>query len=197
MSGLRINFDKSEVMVVGFSSEEQQRIADNLNCRLTSFLISYLGMPLGDSRILIRDLEPLMGRVTKKTEPWRGHFTSKGSKTVLIDSCLFSLPMYMMGLYTLPEGIHASFDKELSRFFWQGSDGRQKYHMVKWADLCTPKDKGGIGILSSRKMNKALMLRWAWRILREEGGYGYISSKLNTYRVAPLLTCDRQDGSQF
>ena len=104
---------------------------------------------------------------------------------MLIESCLSSLPMYMMGLYTLPEGIHASFDKELSRFFWQGSDGRQKYHMVKWADLCTPKDRGGIGILSSRKMNKALMLRWVWRILREEGDYGYRSSKQNTSRVAP------------
>ena len=143
MYGLKINFDKSEVMVVGFSPEEQQQIVDNLNFRLTSFPISYLGMPLGDSRILIRDLEPLMGRVRKKAEPWRGRFTSKGSKTVLIDSCLSSLPMYMMGLYTLPEGIHASFDKELSRFFWQGSDGRQKYLMVKWEDLCAPKDKGG------------------------------------------------------
>ena len=49
MSGLKINFDKSEVVVLGFSEEEQQRIADNLNCRLSSFPISYLGMPLSGS----------------------------------------------------------------------------------------------------------------------------------------------------
>ena len=68
--------------------------------------------------------------------------------------------------------MHGAFDKELSGFFWQAADLRQKYHMVKWADVCAPKDMGGIGILSSRKMNVALMLRWVWRILREEGG-GY------------------------
>ncbi|XP_071683810.1 uncharacterized mitochondrial protein AtMg01250-like [Lolium perenne] len=71
MSGLKINFDKSEVVVLG---------------------------------ILIRDLTPLVGRVRAKAEPWCGRFTSKGSKTVLIDSCLSSLPMYIMGLYILPEG---------------------------------------------------------------------------------------------
>ncbi|KAE8794585.1 ABC transporter G family member 37 [Hordeum vulgare] len=52
MSGLKINFDKSEVVVLGYSEDEQLRIADNLYCSLTSFPISYLGMPLAESRIL-------------------------------------------------------------------------------------------------------------------------------------------------
>src|SRR3990170_7970723 len=43
MSGLRINFDKSEVMVLGYSPEESQLIADRLNCQLGSFPTSYLG----------------------------------------------------------------------------------------------------------------------------------------------------------
>jgi hypothetical protein len=174
MSGLKINFDKSEVLILGYAPEDQQRIADNLNCRLSSFPITYLGMPIQDTRILINDLDPLVGRVRAKAEPWRGRFTSKGSKSVLIDSCLSILPMYMMGLYLLPEGVHGTFDKELSCFFWQDMNGRQKYHMVKWADICAPMDHGGIGILASCRFNKALMLKWVWRILRGEGGvYGY------------------------
>ena len=47
MSGLKINFDKSEVVVLGYSPEEQQRIANNLNCKLSSFLVTYLGCPSG------------------------------------------------------------------------------------------------------------------------------------------------------
>ena len=142
MSGLKINFDKSEVVVLGYPPEEQRRIADNLNCRLSTFPVSYLGMPIRDSRILIRDLEPLVGRVKAKSEPWQGRFTSKGSKTILIDACLSSLPMYTMGLYLLPEGVHESFDRELSRFFWQAANGRPKYHMVKWSDICAPRSLG-------------------------------------------------------
>ena len=70
MSGLKINFDKSEVMIMGYSTEDQQRIADNLNCKLSSFPVTYLGMPLSDSRLLVKDLEPVVGRVKTKAEPW-------------------------------------------------------------------------------------------------------------------------------
>ena len=105
--------------------------------------------------------------------------------------------MFLMGVYILPEGIHSSFDRDLSRFFWQAANGRQKYHMVKWADVCTPKDMGGIGILSSRKMNVALMLKWVWRILREEGGLWLQLIRVKYLQGRPLFSCDRQDGSQF
>jgi hypothetical protein len=97
MSGLKINFDKSEVVILGYSPKDQQQIADSLNCRLTSFPVSYLGMPIWDSRILIKDLDPLVERVKSKAEPWRGKFTSKGSKTILINSCLSSLPCTLWG----------------------------------------------------------------------------------------------------
>ena len=117
MSGLKINFDTSEVMIMGFPPDEQQRIADKLNCKLSAFPVTYLGMPLSDSRILIKDLEPVTQRVKAKAEPWQGRFTSKASKKILIDACLSSLPMYQMGVYVLPEGTHVTFDRELSRFF--------------------------------------------------------------------------------
>src|SRR4051812_28395107 len=40
MSGLTINFDKSEVMVLGYPEEERQRIAEGLNCKLADFPIT-------------------------------------------------------------------------------------------------------------------------------------------------------------
>jgi hypothetical protein len=115
--GLKINFDKSEVVVLGYSEAEQQRIVDNLNCRFSTFPIAYLGMSMSNSRVLLSEFNPLMGRVVSRAEPWCGRFTSKGSKTVLIDSNLSSIPMYMMGLYILPERVHNLFDKDLSHFF--------------------------------------------------------------------------------
>jgi hypothetical protein len=69
MFGLEINFDKSDVMVMGYNPEEQNRIADNLHCRLLSLSINYLGMLIWDTRILIKDLDPLVGRVKSKAEP--------------------------------------------------------------------------------------------------------------------------------
>jgi hypothetical protein len=48
MSGLKINFARSEVIVVGTTHPEQVRIADLLNCKLGKIPISYLGLPVND-----------------------------------------------------------------------------------------------------------------------------------------------------
>ncbi|KAE8781931.1 ABC transporter G family member 37 [Hordeum vulgare] len=69
MSRIKINIDKSEVVVLGYSKAEQHRIADNLNCRLSSFPVSYLGMPLAESRILLSGFDPLVERVASRAEP--------------------------------------------------------------------------------------------------------------------------------
>jgi hypothetical protein len=69
--------------------------------------------------------------------------------------------------------------------------------MVKWADVCAPKDLGGIGIISSRHMNVALMLKWVWRILSDDGGLWLKLIKAKYLRGRPLLACDRRERSQF
>ncbi|KAE8773845.1 retrotransposon unclassified [Hordeum vulgare] len=190
--------DDTMIMVTGSDSDIViHRIADNLNCKLAVLPISYLGMPLAESRILISGFDPLVGRVASRAEPWCGRFTSKGSKSVLISSNLASLPMYMMGMYILPEGVHNAFDKELARFFWQAGDDRPKYHMIKWADICLPKDRGDLGIPASHPMNVALMLCWVWRILQGDGGLWLQLIEAKYLRGRPLLACSLATGSQF
>jgi hypothetical protein len=72
--------------------------------------------------------------------------------------------MYAMGLFILADGTHASFDKILARFFWEGVSDKRSYHWVNWPEVCRPKDKGGLGIINSRFFNAALMVNWVWRI---------------------------------
>lgn len=53
---------------MGYLHVDEQRIADNLNRRLSFFPISYLEMPLFDSRIEIWDFDP---------PPHKGRFASR------------------------------------------------------------------------------------------------------------------------
>ncbi|XP_040249723.1 uncharacterized mitochondrial protein AtMg00310-like [Aegilops tauschii subsp. strangulata] len=69
-----------------------------------------------------------------------------------------------MGLFLLAEGVHAKMDTPRSRFFWEGSGPKRKYHMVKWAAVCRPKDLGGLGMTNTRILNIALMCKWIWKI---------------------------------
>jgi hypothetical protein len=65
-----------------------------------------------------------------------------------------------MSLYLLHEATHAFMDSTRARFFWEGVWPKQKYHMLDWAMVCMPKEDGGLGVLNSRHMNTALMLKW-------------------------------------
>jgi hypothetical protein len=73
-------------------------------------------------------------------------------------------------MYMLFDATHASFDKVRSRFFWEGVGQKRKYHMVDWATVCKPKELGGLGILNTRIMNIALMLKWIWKLYQNAEG---------------------------
>jgi hypothetical protein len=47
-----------------------------------------------------------------------------------VNSCLSSIPTYMMGFYHLSDGQHRELDTIRSRFFWQGGGRVFKYHMA-------------------------------------------------------------------
>ena len=37
--------------------------------------------------------------------------------------------------------------------------------MIKWGTVCSSKKKGGLGIPSLTKLNKALLGKWNWRLV--------------------------------
>ncbi|KAK1666249.1 hypothetical protein QYE76_054408 [Lolium multiflorum] len=51
MSGLKINYHKNEVIVMGQPMEEQLRVANKLNCKRGSFPFMYLGLPISDRKL--------------------------------------------------------------------------------------------------------------------------------------------------
>ena len=104
MSGLKINFDKSEVVVMGVTVEEQQRIACNLNCKVGKFPIYYLGLLLSDSRITTADWGFFTTRVGTRVDPWQGKHHSSADMLVLLNACLTSLVIFSMSLFLLGIG---------------------------------------------------------------------------------------------
>lgn len=43
----------------------------------------------------------------------------------------------------------------------------RKQHLVSWKKVCRPKREGGLGIRSSRDMNKALVAKVGWRLIHD------------------------------
>lgn len=70
-------------------------------------------------------------KMLKRLDPWKGKCMTSGGKLILSNSCLTSLPMYVMGFYLLPyllpKGMHKKMDAIRGKFFWQGVGEAFKY----------------------------------------------------------------------
>jgi hypothetical protein len=146
MFGMKINFDKSEVFTVGLTDEEQQQTVEILNCKLCSFPMKYLGLLVIDHKISKAQLRYVSDKTEKRLGTWQCDYLSSGGKSILIDACLSNIPMYTMGVYQLYKGNYQMLDTIRSRFFWQDTGKKRKYHMIKWEALKRPKEFGGARI---------------------------------------------------
>ena len=102
----------------------------SVGCRVGQLPIIYLGLPVSDIKISKAQLSYVADKANRRLATWKCDSLSSRGKATLINSCLSSLPMYTMGVYQLYEGNYQALYNIRSRFFWQGSNKKRKYHMV-------------------------------------------------------------------
>ena len=166
LSSLKINLNKSEIIPIG-PVDNAEELATELGCKTGSFPTSYLGLPLGAKYKALGVWDSMEERFRKKLASWKIQYISKGGRATLIHSTLSSLPIYYLSLFRMPQKVCARLEKIQRQFLWGGSNHDRKISLVRWAIMCTNKSKGGIGIKSFSKMNKALLSKWSWRFANE------------------------------
>lgn len=66
MSGLKINFHKSEMVRVGMEHDKIKLFEEIFTCGRGSFPIKYLGIPVDEKRLKNSDWNPLVGKMEKR-----------------------------------------------------------------------------------------------------------------------------------
>jgi hypothetical protein len=135
---MKINFHKSEVIVMGCDSEEQSRVARLLNCKQGRFPFTYLGFTMSDNKLTIADMEPLVAAVAKRAALWQGRFMSSVARLTLVNACLSNMPLHTLGLFVLADGTHAGFGKHRNRFFGKGRAPKRSIIWLNWRMFVNP-----------------------------------------------------------
>ena len=117
MSGLKINFLKSEVFSVGGDNDITKFYADMFNCRVGELLLKYLGMPIIFSNLKNADWDFLDKKFIKKLDAWICCSASSGARLSLLQSCLSGLPSYYMSMFLLNKTFIEKIYKHMRRFF--------------------------------------------------------------------------------
>ena len=169
LSGLKINFHKSEIFCYGEARELGREYSQIFGCDMGTLPFIYLGIPMHHRKLRNSDWKTVEERFQKKLSGWKGKMLSVGGRLVLINSVLSNLSMFMLSFFEVPRGVLKRLDYYRSRFFWQSDGHEKKYRLTKWDVLCTPKDQGGLGILDLDLQNRCLLSKWVFKLINEDG----------------------------
>nr|GEY28825.1 RNA-directed DNA polymerase, eukaryota [Tanacetum cinerariifolium] len=114
VSGLKINFNKSNLFGVGVPFAEVVSLASITGCNALSTPFNYLGLPIDCNMALVKSWDPIIDKVCKRLSNWKASLLSIGGRTTLITSVLGAIGGLGIGsLYSLN---HALIQKWRWRF---------------------------------------------------------------------------------
>jgi hypothetical protein len=164
MSGLKINFAKSKVLVVGGDNITGAYYAELFSCQVGHFPMKYLGVPVSYATLRNSDSDFLDTKSIKKLDAWVGNSMSSGGRLILLDYSLSNVATYRMSMFYLNDTFIEKMNKHHRWVFWQHRNGKKSYHLVKWSRVCRSKIKGGLRVKDLRKMNISLLCKWWWKL---------------------------------
>ncbi|XP_017245737.2 uncharacterized protein LOC108217416 [Daucus carota subsp. sativus] len=167
ISGLKINFMKSEIFAHKDCMDTQLLASQILRCKVGTWPMTYLGIPIGISSRRQIFWKPLINKFSQKLASWKADFLNLAGKTTLVKAVLDSLPLHWLGMHLLPNMVCDRLERIRRDFLWgnyntQG-EIRRKIHLVKWSRVCAPKDQGGLGLVPIKIKNLALLGKWSFR----------------------------------
>jgi len=68
LAGLKIGFNKSEILMINDEENWRQQYAETFNCQVGLFSIKYLGVPVSPSRLKVSDWLPLVEKGNKRLD---------------------------------------------------------------------------------------------------------------------------------
>jgi hypothetical protein len=126
VSGLKINFHKSELFYFGNAQDHINQYVEMFGCKSGDFPIQYLGVPIHFRKLRNAEWRKVEESFERRLGSWKGKYLSIGGRLTLINSVLSSLPMYMISFFALPKGVPKKMDYFWSRFYWQGDEKKKE-----------------------------------------------------------------------
>ncbi|GJU68574.1 RNA-directed DNA polymerase, eukaryota, reverse transcriptase zinc-binding domain protein [Tanacetum coccineum] len=143
---------------------EKRRILEVMPFAIGKLPMKYLGVPLITKNIGITECNHLVDRVKQKVNDWKNKTLSYAGRLQLIASVLASMHIYWASVFLIPKSTVKDIEKVLKGFLWSQGDLKKGAAKIAWKIVCTPKNKGGLGIKSLGPWNEALLCKHLWNV---------------------------------
>ncbi|GKA12700.1 RNA-directed DNA polymerase, eukaryota, reverse transcriptase zinc-binding domain protein [Tanacetum coccineum] len=168
-SGLHINLTKSKLMGLSVSEDRVEQAANRIGCGVLKALFAYLGSIVGGSMSRIKSWEEIVGKMTARLSKWKMKSLSIGGRLTLLKAVLGSMSIYHMSIFKVPMKVLHRMESIRCHFFNGIELNSKKSIWVKWSNVLSSKEKGGLDVSSLYVLNRALMFKWVWRFTTQKG----------------------------
>ncbi|GJW67966.1 RNA-directed DNA polymerase, eukaryota [Tanacetum coccineum] len=168
-SGLKINIQKSQVLGVGVPRTRIIQAASKIGCAVMQSPFRYLGVMVGDRMSRKSAWADTVQKLRSRLSKWKVKTLSIGGRLTLLKSVLGASPLYNMSIYKVPKGILNEMEMIRCNFFKGADPSERKISWVSWDKVLASKKNGGLGVSSFHALNRALLLKWVWRFLSQDG----------------------------
>lgn len=115
--------------------------------------------------MFVSDYALLLSKIISKINSWTARHISFTGRLQLIGSVLYSVTNCWMSAFQLPKQCIQEINSPCSAFLWSGSVMSTQKAKIAWTGVCTPKEKGGLGLRSLEDVNRVSCLKLIWRII--------------------------------
>ncbi|KAL4187953.1 hypothetical protein AMTRI_Chr09g21440 [Amborella trichopoda] len=119
-----------------------------------SFLLSVLMIIFNTCETEIRELNlAAWDFLILRDSAWKTRYMSLGGRITLLKATLSNLVVYYFSLIKTTMLVISKLKKLISNLFRSVIPEKRKFNLVKWSEVCLPKQDGGLGL---RHCNEAL-----------------------------------------
>lgn len=115
LSGIKMNLEKTAMYPINLSCSTLDQV---FKCKWGTFPITYLGLPLVDTKLQNSDRNFLIDKVKNKLQHWKGQLLSSGGRLTLVNSVLSSVPLYALSIFKIPTQVLKRLDCLRRKFLW-------------------------------------------------------------------------------
>ncbi|XP_071917289.1 uncharacterized protein [Coffea arabica] len=196
-SGQRINPQKSCFLTHPRAPSQRAAVVNQiLGYNKRDFPIRYLGCPLYTGRSKKVYYTDIYNAVANRILSWKNQILSLGGRVVLIQSVLSSMPIHLLAAASPPKGMLMVIEKLFAKFLWGSSNFGDKFHWIRWADLCRPKDEGGVGLRGLKQVYDSFSIKLWWKFRQQQSLWAKFMSQKYCAGHHPCLADIGHPGSQ-
>jgi hypothetical protein len=135
LSGIKIYYSKSDLIPVNLSEQETQMYSRIFYCKVGSFPIKYLGVPLHLEKLKREDIHHVVDKTIGIISGWLGRLLSYGARLALLKACVASIPIYLLSVIEFPKWAIEVINSQIAKNFWDDSKKKHRYHLSNWRSL--------------------------------------------------------------